>query len=229
MNQINLNTLDQLILLSLDDDKGTFVHEYSVFGYCLAGAALYDLTLKERINISEGRINVIHQEETGDEALDECLKLISKSKKARKINYWIDKLGYKESDLKGSTLNKLLDLQILEKREDKILWLFTYNKYPTKNEVPEVLIRKRLNAIIHGDQQPMANDIMIISLVNSCGLNKEVYGKEVAKEKKKTIQKLIKEFEFANETSQVIKEIHDLIIASLALVVIMPTMTASSS
>ncbi|OHX64611.1 hypothetical protein NH26_23865 [Flammeovirga pacifica] len=222
-----LSILDQLMLLAIDDNKGTFVSDYSIFGYCLAGAALYDLTLKGKIVIENERVKVINREKVNDLALDKCLEMIDQSKKERKVKTWIDKLGQREKSLRKHSLNKLIGLNILEEKEDKILWIFSNNKYPTKNEIPENVIRKRLMDIIQEEQSPDNNDIMLISLVNACSLNKEVYGKKVAKEKKKEIKAIIKNYQFADETSTLIKEIHESIIAALTIIMIVPVIAAT--
>lgn len=225
----NLNLLDKLILLALDDEKGTFVSNSLVFGYCLAGAALFELSICEKIQVSGNRVQLKDKESIDDEALDFCLEMIAKSKKERKVNYWIESIGNKEKSLRTNTLNKLISLGILAKKEDKILWIFTNNKYPSKNDKPENALRKQLHEIVINDSHADFDEIMIVSLVDACGLNREVYGKEIAKKQKKKIKKLIKEFEFAEDTGKVIQEIHETIMAVLIIMITTTTVTTTVS
>lgn len=227
-NKLDLNLLDKLVLLALDDEKGTFVSNSMVFGYCIAGAVLFELSIKERIQIVENKVKIVKEEKLNDEVLDYCLEIISDSKKERKVNYWIERIGNKVSSLQKMVINKLISLEILEEKENKILWIFTNKKYPTKNGLPENLIRERLNNIITNELKADMDEIMIISLVDSCGLNKEVYGKVVAKEKEKEIKSIIKEYQFADTTGKLIKELHDTIIAVLVIIIAATTITTTS-
>ena len=46
---MNLNLIDKLVLLALNDVKGTFVSDSMTCGYCMAGAVLFELSIKERL------------------------------------------------------------------------------------------------------------------------------------------------------------------------------------
>ncbi|MCG8581472.1 MAG: GPP34 family phosphoprotein [Bacteroidales bacterium] len=227
-DKLDLNILDKLVLLALDDEKGTFVSDSMVFGYCLAGAVIFELSIRDRIKIVDGKIRIVKEKRLNDEVLDYCLDIISDSKKDRKINHWIEILGNKEGSIRKIVLDKLISLKILQEREDKVLWIFKTKKFPTKNELPENLIRKRLNDIIKSRAKAELDEIMIISLVDSCGLNNEVYGKALAKEKAKKIKSIIKEYQFADNTGKVIKELHDTILAVLILIISTTTITTTT-
>jgi hypothetical protein len=229
MNNIyqELNLVDKLILLALDDEKGTFVSNSMVFGYCVAGAALFELSLKKKLTIEENRVKLLSRRLLQDEVLDTCLDMISNSNKERSLKHWIEKIGWKESDLRKKVLSKLISLGILKEVEDKILWIFTHKKYPTTNNKPENLIRKRLKDIVAYAYKAETEELMLISLVDACSLNKEVYGKALAKTKAKEIKRLIKDFEFADSTGKMIKELHDTIMA--VIVVMMAATVASTS
>lgn len=226
---LNLTLLDKLVLLALDDEKGSFVADSMTFGYCIAGAALFELSIQDRIRIIDNRIKITNKMKLNDEVLDYCMEIIADSKKDRKINHWIEALGNKAGKMRRKTLDKLIALDILEEKENKILWVFTSKKYPTKNETPENLIRKRLLDIINKRTKAEVDEIMIISLVDVCGLNKEVYGKEMAKKRAKDIKSIIKDYPFADTTSKLIKEIHDTITAVIIMVVATAAITTTAS
>lgn len=228
-NKLDLKVHDKLVLLALDDEKGTFVSDSMIFGYCIAGAILFELSIKGRIQIVEDRVKVIEDEKLNDEALDYCLKLITDSKKERKMSYWVETIGFKDNLLRKKILDKLISLDILEEKENRILWIFKNNKYPTKNEVPENLIRKRLNDIILNASKAMNDEIMIISLVDTCGLNNEVYGKAIANLKKTEIKRIIKDYQFADTTGKLIEEIHDTIIAVLVVIIATTAITSTTN
>jgi hypothetical protein len=227
MNE-NLNLIDKLLLLALDDDKGTFVSNSMVFDYCLAGALLYELTIHERIRVQDDKVILTNPRKLHNEVLDLGISVLEKSTKERKVSYWIDKLAHQEKKLRELVLTKLTQQGILEEKEDKILWVFTQKKYPMINGLPEEGLRKRLHGIVTQNLKASTDEIMIISLVDASSLNKEVYGKELAKQHAKTIKKLIKEYPFADATGKLIKEIHDSIVASVVLLVTTTTIITPS-
>jgi len=228
-NKINLSILDKLVLLALDDKKGNFVSNSLVFGYCMAGAVLFELSIKERIQITENKIKILNRKSLNDKALDYCLELISESKKDRKLNAWIEVIGNKEGTLRKKILEKLIGLEILQEKENKILWIFNNNKYPTKNEVPENLLKKRLNQIITENAKAEADEIMLISLIDSCDLNQEVYGKEIAQRKDDIIKNIVKDYQFAETTGELIKEIHETIITVLIIILASTTISTTTN
>ncbi len=230
MNDINkeLNLVDKLILLAIDDQKGTFVSNSMVFGYCVAGAALFELSLREKIKIEDKTVQLLSRTHMRDEVLDFCLNMISGSKKERTLKHWIEKIGWKESELRKKVLAKLISFGILKEVEDKFLWIFKHKKYPTTNNKPENLIRKRLYNIVAFGSKAETDELMIISLVDACDLNKEVYGKDVAKSKAKDIKRLVKDFEFVDSTGKVIKELHDTIMAVIVVMMATTVVTTSS-
>ena len=59
-NSIELNLIDQLTLLALDDEKGTFVAESNAYSYALAGALIMELALQGRIELAEKKVIINH-------------------------------------------------------------------------------------------------------------------------------------------------------------------------
>ncbi len=220
---MNLNLIDKLILLALDDNKGTFVSDSAFLGYGIAGAVIFELSIEGSIEIIEKKIKVLKRAALKDEALDYCLDIIKKSKKEKTLQDWLQILGEKESSLKEMTIDKLTLLKILTKKEDKFLWIFSNNKFPTKNEFPENKLRVRLHDIVKNNKEPELKEVMLISLIDSCKLNNEVYGKIIAKEQEKQIKSIIKRVQFTNSTNEIIKEIHDSIIAAILLIIVTTT------
>ena len=217
--KINLNLIHQLVLLALDDIKGTFVSDSLSFRYGIAGAVIFELSIEGSIELKEKKIKVIKEEKLNDEILDYCFEIIKKSKKERTIRYWLQVLGKKENLLKEIAINKLISQEILTKKEGKFLWIFSNNKFPTKNVIPENQLRARLYDIVRNNKEPKLRDIMLISLIDSCKLNRAVYGKEIAKDKKEQIKSIIKKIQLTDSTNIIIKEIHDSIIAAITVVI----------
>lgn len=216
---MNLTLIDQLTLLALDDHKGNFIPDSTTFSYAIAGALILELILEEKINISEDFVKVTNRDKTGDQVLDDHIQMIYESKKQRKIKNWIDRFGQKSEKIKQATLDKLIDQRILEKKEEKILWIFNADKFPTQNPKPENQLRGRLYDIVVNLHKPDLKEVMILTLVESCRLEREVFGKENAKVFKKEIKRIKADSEVSGVVNKSIKEICDAINALLVIMI----------
>ncbi len=206
---MNLNLVDQLTLLALDDEKGSFVADSFSFGYGLAGAIILELSLQEKIEIREKKIELKSYKKCNDILLDHFMDEIQNSKKKRDIQTWVEIIGEQISYIQEETVNKLINDGILTKKEEKILWVFSNDKYPTLNAKPENELRKRLNNILLNDRSLELKESMLISLIDMCSLNKEVFGKEGAKQYEKKIKAIIENAKLSSEVGKAVQEIHD--------------------
>jgi Golgi phosphoprotein 3 len=228
VTQMNLTLIDQLILLALDDHKGNLIPDSTTFSYALAGALILELALEEKIEFSGEYVKVKDKSATGDAIRDQFLKIIEVSKKERKVRSWIDRIGQKSEQIKKETLVKLIDQRILEKREEKILWVFNVDKYPTQNPKPENQLRGRLYDIVINHHTPDLKEIMILNLIESCGLEREVFGKEHAKVFKKRMRGLKEDDQISGSVNKSIKEISEAINAMRIIVVATATATTTN-
>ncbi len=216
---MNLTLIDQLTLLALDDYKGNFIPDSTTFSYALAGALILELILENKISVSDDFVKVVDRERTGDSILDEYIKIISESSKQRKVKSWIDKFGQKSDKIKEATLKKLIEDGILVKKEEKILWLFNVDKYPTSDPRPENQLRARLHNIVVNHHKPDLKEVMILNLVESCRLEEEVFGKENAKVFKKEFKRIKDDSEVSGVVNKSIKDICDAINAMLVIMI----------
>jgi len=210
---MELNLIDELILLGLDDEKGVFVSDSTAFAYGLAGAVIFELTLRDRVELRKEKLFVKNRKPTGDRIIDVYLDTIVKSKKEKSLHDWVEILGEEVETIKKQTIDKLILAGILTKREEKILWVFTNNKYPAQNSTQENLLRRRLCQLMENKEEPKLNEVMLISLIDSCSLNEEVFGKEKAETYKDRIKSVVENTKNSAEINKTVKEIHEQIVA----------------
>jgi len=117
---------------------------------------------------------------------------------------------------------------ILTKKEDKFLWVIPNNKYPTKNTIPENDLRRRLESILEQDKIPEVEEIMLLSLIETCNLTRGVFGKEKAKLYKKKIKTLVDSALSSNLISTTVKEVHQIIMAMLIVLMTTPVIITAS-
>ena len=108
----------------------------------------------------------------------------------------------------------------------KIYSVFSYNKYPTKDSVPENEVRARLINIVLDKMEPTPKCNMLLNLIDVCELNDEVFRtKEVRKAAKNKIRELTKNNSEIKD--QATLEMQTAIIAATMTAVVAST-TASS-
>ena len=218
---------EKLMLLALDDEKGTVVFSSSTaLPYGLAGSLLIELHLNKKIKLNDGKVDVIDSSATGDELLDRAINLITSSKKVKDVKYWVQKIQSKIKDLESIIVEGLISKGILRKEEHKILWIFPTERFPLSNISLEMEVRNRiLQVVIHKDK-PGDEDIALLSLVNACALYNEVFKKENRKTAQKRIKEIISEEKVGQAVASVVTEIT--IAISIAATASITAVTAGS-
>lgn len=215
---MNLNLVDKLTLLALDDDKGTVVANTMMFPYALASAIILELALLNRIEIVDKKVKVIDVASTNEPIVDAHFEKIKTSSKERTIKHWVQNFGTKGSKIKNASIEKMVSADILSKVEGKILWVFTTHKYPTQNPEPELDLRKKLTEIIAEEAQANLEELILLNLVVSSDLVKEVFGPVNVKETKAKIKELAQHSASAKSMHKAIKTIHDELMMVVMLV-----------
>ena len=85
---------EEFLLLAHDEKTGDFADVgFSVMSAALAGAALMDLALLNRIDMDTRRLVLINRDETGEPVLDFCLARIVVSADLSTAEDWVDELS----------------------------------------------------------------------------------------------------------------------------------------
>ena len=121
-----LTFAEEILLLMLDDEDGTFLPtRTSAVEYVLAGAVLLDLAFSSRIDTDERQLLVLDQTSTGNPILDRVLTRIANSSGTRDTRAWIEKITNEDTDeIRSMALDGLVKRGILEVRDQKFLWVF---------------------------------------------------------------------------------------------------------
>ncbi len=117
----NLRLHQEVLLLALRDDKGTF--SGGMYQYSIAGAMVSELLLQERISANDDKqqtVAVTNDQPTGDPLLDELLEQVASSKKHQGLQHWVSKAAGL-SKLSQRIADQLCDLGVLRHDEKKIL------------------------------------------------------------------------------------------------------------
>ncbi|NLI48313.1 MAG: GPP34 family phosphoprotein [Acidobacteria bacterium] len=226
---MKLTLAEELLLLSLRNDKGTVLCSASVgLPFGLAAAVLMELAMQEKVRIEGKKLVAVPTGDTDDAVLDECLNLIRAAAKPKTVQSWVSRLGDRKS-IRRAYLDRLVQKRILRREEHRILWVFPTERFPTSNPLEELEVRRRLRRTAFTATAPDARTRFLVSLVQACDLAGEVFpdGDE-RKEAKQRFAELVKEEAFGKAVSDQVAAVMAACAAACAAACVAATVTACS-
>src|SRR5512138_1908965 len=131
MDAKQLSLAEELLLLALNDEKGTVVMAGSLgLPYGLAGAVLIELVDAGLLRLDGKEIVAAPAGAAGDGLLDGILAIVRSSRKTRTIGHWVGKFGRTAGTIKRQLLERLVAKRILVKEERRVLWFIPSSRYP---------------------------------------------------------------------------------------------------
>ena len=185
-----LSLLDELILMLLNEDNGYF---HQVPGWDLncavVGAVLAELSLLSRIDTDMESLLLLDQTETGNPALDPILKEIADEPVQRNAQYWIERLAVHAESIIDLTLDRLVDLKILQHHEGEFWTLAPTNRHAdlygnSQEDTAGQFIKTRISKVIFTDAIPGPRDVIIICLINTCDVFRFIFELDDAAEER---------------------------------------------
>ena len=228
---MELNLIEEFLLIALDDEKGQFVIDSTHLSYGFAGAVLLELAVREKINVSNDRLELTNSAYEKEVVINKTIEMLKESSKNRKIDYWVKELASRAKELKDDTLKGLMHKGILGKEEHKILWIIPNTKYPTQDITPENKIRKRLHDVMLEGAESSPRDIMLLSLIDVSELTREAFrDTNEYKLVKKKIKEATQDIKISQAINRTIRDIQAAImIAVLSAVIVTTSVTTSTN
>ena len=165
---------EDLILLLLNEENGYF---HQVPGWDLncavTGAVLAELSIRDRIDTDLDSLFLVDSTETGHPALDPILEEIAKESAEHNTQYWIERLAHRAESVIDTTLDRLVDMRVLE-RHDGDFYTLTRSTGPVnifdnaQNGSRLQSVKTRISNAIFNNEIPDPRDALLISLVNTC-------------------------------------------------------------
>lgn len=210
-----LSLAEDLILLALDDETGTFFRLTDInFSLALVGALFMDLAIRGRIDIDAQNLFVVSREETGDPLLDKTLQLISSPECSCNTTDLIRNVYNAIPGLKDSLLQSLFAKGIVEQKEEKILWLFNHRRYPVINDTEEQEVLSRIRSSVLQERNPDSRDIVLIALLGVCDLLEKIFTREELNTHRERIEFLKSMDLISHAVNKIIAEIQMMIASS---------------
>lgn len=165
-----LSFVEEIILLLLRDEDGRFVRVPSwSFDYAIAGGVLMDLAMDNRIDTDLQTLVLLDDTPTGNQLLDPTLADIAAGEQ-KDARFWVERTAERSQVIREQALNRLVERGILEREDDRFLWVFRSRRYPAIDGKAEREVKLRIMAVLFSDEIPDPRDVVIICLADACGL-----------------------------------------------------------
>jgi len=170
-----LRFAEEIMLLILDSEEEKFLPlpDWSL-RYALAGGVLMDLAMEDRIDTDLEKLILVDPTPLGDDILDPVLAGIANGEVGRDARYWVEQTADHAHKTRRAVIERLIARGILERREDRFLWVLKSRRYPLVDGRAEREVRKRIMEVLLTELIPTPRDVVIICLADACGLFTEL-------------------------------------------------------
>ena len=185
---------EETLALLLDDRTGAFlpIGKYAL-EHALVGGVLMDLAFANRIDTDPEKLMIIDPTPTGNPTLDRVLQRINESGDSRNTAQWLETLSAElGEDIQQQVLDSLIERGVLERREEKFLWVFRTRRYPMIDGRMQREARQRVVGVLFSGDIPDPRDIALICIADACGLLKTVFGESELDEVSARLDQLCK-------------------------------------
>ena len=175
-----LGFVEEIVLLQLDERGKLIELPLSAADVVLAGAALMELALRNKVDTDPNRFYVVDQEPTGDEILDDALAALTEAGSVRaspaieRINFTtsaaIERITLNANRYRDIALRRLVGKGVFREEEGRFLWVFHTRRYPVIDDTEQREVRERLRQLILTDEIPDPRDVVLLCLIDACGL-----------------------------------------------------------
>ncbi len=185
-----LSLPEELLLMLLNEESGYF---HQVPGWTLhcavVGAVLAELSLLNRIDTDRQSLIPLDRTATGDPLLDPILAEIHGDPVQRNVQYWIERLAPRAESIIDLSLERLVDMGILE-HHDGDFWTLAGTAWQAEmlssdlDGTAREFVRMRIGKAIFSNRIPTVRDVIIICLINTCDVFRFMFTLDEAAEER---------------------------------------------
>ena len=165
-----LGFVEEIVLLQLDEHGKLIELPLSAADVVLAGAALMELALRNKVDTDLNRFFVVDPQPTGDEILDNALSALTADKTDTTTSGAIERITVHAHGYRDIALKRLVEKGVLREEEGRFLWVFHTKRYPVIDDTEQREVRARLRQLILTDEIPDPRDVVLLCLIDACGL-----------------------------------------------------------
>ena len=209
---LNINIPETLFILTIDDEVGTIAASVkTMLPYSLAGAALAELALANKIQLQDGRLVLVDPTPVGDAWFDEILAEIATEQKPRKLSRWVEAIS--RMQIVKKMASRLTERNMIRVEKKHYLWIIPYEVYPQVDASAKYWVKQHLRSIVMAGEKAEAPDIILLSLLKACNLLRLLFTRDERKYASKKVDALVKGEVFGKAVAMLLEEMEAAMIA----------------
>lgn len=170
-----LTVSEELLLLLLHEESGKHAGVTpKMLAFAFSGAALMDLSLKNRISTDTDHLKLIDATPLGDDLLDPILADIASEEETHSTSYWLDRTAHRGDSIRELAHKRLVAQGILEGGRTFTVESSVNSREsgrPCSESSPENEdVQLRLFRVLLADEMPSSRDAATLSLASVCGV-----------------------------------------------------------
>jgi len=166
-----LGFVEEIVLLQLDDSQGKFIAlPLSAGDVVLAGAALMELALANRVDSDLEKLMLVDAKPTGDDILDDVLRQLAEIGGEFSAAAALEQISLNGEKYQEMALKRLIAKGILREEDGRFLWVFHTRRYPVVDDTEQREVRARLRQLVLTDEIPDPRDVVLICLIDASGM-----------------------------------------------------------
>ncbi len=203
-----LRFAEEILLLLLRDEDGKLIHvPERTLDRVIAGSVLMDLAMENRIDTDLEKLMLVDSTPIGDGLLDPTLAHISAQQSESDSRYWVEFVAARAEGIREEAFARLVDKGILERKDDRHLWVFRSRRYPMVDGKAEREVKLRIMGVLFSDEIPSPRDVVIIALTDACGIFGELLSKSELEQAAPRIEQVRKLDLIGQAMTQAIRDI----------------------
>ena len=189
---------EDIVLLAIRPDGKLSVAEKLRFA--VAGSELVRLAAERRVDVVDGRIEVLDRTPTGDVLLDAAFLHIQRAKRAPRAKSWVAQL---RPHLVGAYLKQLIARGVVRADRRRALGIFTTTRWTVIDSARAADARARLDEVARSSGTADAAQSALGGLVHAIGLDAVIYPRSEG-EASKSARRRLKEIAQRDAVSKAI-------------------------
>lgn len=162
-----LTLVDSLFFLAHDEFTGKPALRRTGLGIGMAGSALCDLLLAERITVERKRIRPLSRQRPGHAIADRVFSEILAEREPHSVREWV---GHLRQDLGETVADNLLAEGVINRETDRGL-MRKIHRYPPRDLLMSTAARSKARAAVLGTERPDPHSVCLALLAWTIGLD----------------------------------------------------------
>jgi len=186
-----LGFVEEIVLLLLDAGQEQIAElPVSAAHIVIAGAALMELALQNRIDTDVRTLVVVNRTPTGDDILDDALAHLDELGGELNIPPALYGIAVRSEGYRQKALKRLVERRVLRDQDGRFLWVSPTRQYPIIDDREQQEVRARLRQILLTDEIPDPRDVVLLCLVEASHLLGHILSPEELKQTEDRIGQL---------------------------------------